>query len=372
MTDTAADGPPEPDRSKPTIITPPSIRTINQMGVFYLVASTLFFYLLIITWPVLTEDGKAFKEFHVLGYKFTWLPDKQMLFTVMVAGALGSLTHTMTSFADYVGNREISTNWLWFFALRIPIGITLAVLFYLIVRGGLLLPTLPGAQGAQPPDSLHLNPYGIAAFGALAGMFSRQATDKLAAVFDAVFSMKKPVERDNGLGSNQAILLKVLPPKLTKGKREDLIVTGSGFQTGTKATVNGKDRKFVMTSATEGKVILLDDDVKDTAKLAIAVTNPNKDAFTATVDVVAHDTPLGSVVPPKLVKGTAEPLTVTGSGFQTGTKATVNGKDRDFRMTSATEGKIILLEDDVRDATTLAIVVTNPNKDAFTAAVDVA
>ena len=285
MTDTTPEGPPAPDHSKPTVITPPTIRTINQMGLFYLVATILFFYLLVTTWPVLADGGHAFREFHVFGYEFTWIPDKQMLFTVMVAGALGSLIHTMTSFGDYVGNREISTNWLWFFALRIPIGITLAVLFYCIVRGGLLLPTLQGTQAQQQLDTLHLNPYGIAAFGALAGMFSKQATDKLAAVFDAVFSTKKPVERDNALGSTQAILLKVVPPKLAKGTREDLIVTGSGFQTDTKATVNGKNRDFKMTSATEGKIILLEDDVKDSAKLAIVVTNPNKDKFAATVEV---------------------------------------------------------------------------------------
>jgi hypothetical protein len=126
----------------------------------------------------------------------------------------------------------------------------------------------------------------MAAFAALAGMFSKQATDKLAAVFDAVFAMKRPVDRDNPLNARDAEL-KVAPPKLTQGKLEDLTVTGSGFQTETKATVNGKDRAFRKSSATEGKITLLEEDVRSIGELAIIVVNPNKDVFRTTIKVVA-------------------------------------------------------------------------------------
>ncbi|WP_156952293.1 hypothetical protein [Bradyrhizobium sp. WSM1743] len=135
-------------------------------------------------------------------------------------------------------------------------------------------------------STLQLNPYGIAAFAALAGMFSKQATDKLAAVFDAVFAMKKPVERDNPLNTRDAEL-KVAPAKLTQGKLEELTVIGSGFQAETKVTVNGKDGAFKKSSATEGKITLLEDDVRSVGELAIVVVNPNKDVFRTTVKVVA-------------------------------------------------------------------------------------
>ncbi|PJG53196.1 hypothetical protein CVM73_21375 [Bradyrhizobium forestalis] len=287
MADHGAEGSFDQNDAKAELITPPAVHTINLMGALYLTITGLFFYLLIATWPVL--DGPAFKSFHIFFSRHSWEPDKQMLFTVMVAGALGSLTHTMTSFGDYVGNRQLSTNWLWFMILRVPIGMTLAVLFYFIVRGGLLLPTLsaPPAGGSAPTNStLQLNPYGMAAFAALAGMFSKQATDKLAAVFDAVFAMTKPVERDNPLNAKDAEL-KVAPAKLTQGKLEELTVTGSGFQTETKATVNGKDRAFKKSSATEGKITLLEEDVRGVGELAIVVVNPNKDVFRTTIKVVA-------------------------------------------------------------------------------------
>lgn len=279
---------------KAELITPPSNHAVNVMGALYLIITVLFFYLLIATWPILESggpqgSGHAFKDFHIFFSRHSWEPDKQMLFTVMVAGALGSLTHTMTSFGDYVGNRQLSTNWLWFMILRVPIGMTLAVLFYFIVRGGLLLPTLSNGSAAQsvPANStLQLNPYGMAAFAALAGMFSKQATDKLGAVFDAVFAMRKPIDRDNPLNARE-VELKVAPAKLTQGKLEELTVTGSGFLTETKATVNGKDRAFKRLSATEGKITLLEEDVHNTGELTIAVANPNKDVFRTTIKVVA-------------------------------------------------------------------------------------
>jgi hypothetical protein len=267
------------------VINPASSETINRMGLASLIFAVLFFYLLITTWPVLEPDGKAFKAINIFGFWCSWAPDRQMIFTVMMAGAVGTLTHTLTSFGDYVGNRELSTNWIWFLVLRIPVGITLAILFYFI-RGGLLIPTVQVQQQQSDPHvaTLQVNPYSIAAFSALAGMFSKQATDKLAAVFDAAFALKKPVDRQGALGSSQP--LQTIPPQLTKGKREDLIVIGSGFQTDTKATIGGTARTFTMLNATQGRVAILDDDVKNTGTLDLVVTNANNATFKATIDVV--------------------------------------------------------------------------------------
>jgi hypothetical protein len=278
-----------PQAPRDPVINPASNRAINLMGGCYLVLALFFFYLLITAWPVheTVADKTTFKVFNIFGIWCHWAPERQMLFLVMVAGALGSLTHTWTSFGDYVGNSELSTNWIWFLVLRIPIGMALAVLFYFIIRGGLLIPTVPNVQ-APNTANIHdatalLNPYSIAAFSALAGMFSKQATDKLAAVFDVVFT--KNSEREGALGSSKP--LKIVPPTLTKGKREDLTVTGTGFKNGgTKATINGKARDFAASSETEGKVAILDEDVKDEGMLKLVIINPNKDRFEADVKVV--------------------------------------------------------------------------------------
>ena len=54
----------------------------------------------------------------------------------VAAGALGSLVHCLTSFADFVGNRNLRQSWVWFLILRTPIGFALALLFYPVLRGG--------------------------------------------------------------------------------------------------------------------------------------------------------------------------------------------------------------------------------------------
>jgi hypothetical protein len=358
-----------------SVINPASATIINSMGICYLLLALLFFYLLIAAWPVPVVVGDkvtTFKLFNIFGIPCHWAPDRHMLFLVMVAGALGSLTYTWTSFGDFVGNRELSTNWIWFFVLRIPIGIALAVLFYFIIRGGLLIPTVqapttPGANGADA--TVLLNPYSIAAFSALAGMFSKQATDKLAAVFDVVFTKK--TDREGALGSSKS--LKVVPPNLTKGKPVDLTVTGTGFQSDTKATINSKDRTFTRSSETEGKVAILNEDVKDKGTLKLVVTNPNKDFFAADVNVVepAVKPDILSTDPKQLTKAEPKPLAVTGTGFDKGVKATINGKERVVQWGSATQLTVTPVADDVATVGKLKLVITNPNADAAEVTIDV-
>ena len=348
------------------VIDPVSTALINWMGFWFLVFAFLSFYLLITTWPVLEPGARAFKEFNIFGLACSWAPDRHLMFTVMTAGAVGSLTHTATSFGDYVGNRELSRNWIWFLILRTPIGIALALFFYFIVRGGLLIPTV---QIQPPPAASHdatlqINVYSIAAFSALAGMFSKQATDKLAAVFDTVFAMKKPVDREGALGSSQP--LKIVPPALTKGKREDLTVIGTGFQTDTKATIGGNDRKFTMSSVTQGKVTILDEDVKNVGKLDLVITNPNKDTFKATIEVVETDTKpfISSTDPNELTTAGPKPLTVIGHGFQNGCTATINGEPRAVVPGGDDKKITITLQDkDLAAAGVLKLVVTNPAPD---------
>ena len=62
--------------------------------------------------------------------------------------------------------------------MRPFIGSALAVIVYFVLRGGLIA----GEAGAG-----NVSPYGVAAMAALAGMFSKQATDKLREVFENLF-----------------------------------------------------------------------------------------------------------------------------------------------------------------------------------------
>jgi hypothetical protein len=359
---------PEQSRERDKVIIDPVSRdTIYRMGLLYLFFTVLFFYLLVATWPVLVVESKDghetirhFKPFNLLGVWCAWAPDRQMLFTVMMAGALGSLAHSLTSFADYVGNKELSANWIWFFILRIPIGIAIAVLFYFIIRGGLIIPTVqvqtPALTMNASEATLYVNPYSIAAFSALAGMFSRQATDKLAAVFDVVFAMKKPVEREGALGSKA---FTISPAQLTKGKREDLTVTGSGFTADTKARINGKDRPFKAISDAKGTIALEPEDVARVGKLEVALTNPS---FKGTVEVVETSTvkPVISATDPKELTKESKLVTVIGQGLGNCT-VTVNGNDRNPAAADNTRITIKLETGDFAAGGDLKLGVRNPD-----------
>ena len=132
---------PERSASDPPAIQSP--RVARSFSASFLCLAALTFYLLVATWPVLDPDHSD----HYSNFKvFWWTPaatlstDLRLYVTVVVSGALGSLIHCITSFADYVGNRRLSRSWVWWLILRTPIGIALALLFYLVLRGGLIAP----------------------------------------------------------------------------------------------------------------------------------------------------------------------------------------------------------------------------------------
>ena len=225
----------------------------------------------------------AYKAFRFFGLG---APDLRMLLTVILAGAIGSLIHTLTSFGDYVGNRRLSTSWMWWFVLRTPIGIALAIVSYLILRGGLIVPTLQTPKdGNLQEATVLLNPYGIAAFAALAGMFSRQATDKLREVFETVFTAQKAVPRSEPLKGEPATIT-VEPAELSQGFPQVLTVSGSGFDKDIKATLEGKSREVQWISDKQLKITAVDDDVATVGKIELVLKNPNNDTFKATINVV--------------------------------------------------------------------------------------
>jgi hypothetical protein len=105
-----------------------------------------------------------------------------LLWLVLLAGALGSFLHTAQSYSDYIGNRTLKSSWAWWYSLRPFIGAGLALVFYAAVRGGVMAVT----TGTDTKAS-ELNPFGIVSVAAMVGMFSKAATQKLGEVFDTLF-----------------------------------------------------------------------------------------------------------------------------------------------------------------------------------------
>lgn len=126
--------------------------------------------------------------------------DKLLLWIVLVSGALGSCVHAITSLTSFLGNRTFRQSWQTWYLLRPLLGCILAIVFYLMIRGGFLLVVM------QDTSDVKIDPYGIAAIAALAGLFSKQAIDKLREVFDSLFqSNSGDQERLDKLEANRMV-----------------------------------------------------------------------------------------------------------------------------------------------------------------------
>ena len=86
----------------------------------------------------------------------------------------------MQSMSQFLGRRELQRSWLIFYCVRPLVGSLLALIVYFVLRMGVLSP----GQSTGPSS---INVYGVLAFAALSGMFSRQAVDKLAEIFETIF-----------------------------------------------------------------------------------------------------------------------------------------------------------------------------------------
>jgi hypothetical protein len=157
---------------------------IRVLGVYHAAVGLLILYLLITIWPARigsdAEDDYRIVEF-LWGYlriRLELSPERQVLFIVLLSGALGSYVHAATSFVNFTGTRSLVASWRWWYALRPLIGGGLALGFYFAARAGFF------AGSAGTAD---LNLIGFAATAFMVGMFSKQATQKLAELFDTLF-----------------------------------------------------------------------------------------------------------------------------------------------------------------------------------------
>ena len=165
------------------------------LGIYLIFLNVMLTALLVRLWPA---------EFPIELSTLTVIPgvdwtetglgiETRYLVIVILAGALGSYVHQATSFADYAGNRQLTTSWGWWFILRPFIGSALATVFYFVIRGGLL---------AGNGNATDLSIFGIAAIAGLAGMFSKQAADKLREVFENLFKTEAPTHRGDSLNDS--------------------------------------------------------------------------------------------------------------------------------------------------------------------------
>lgn len=158
--------------------------------------------------------------------------ETRLLLLVMLAGALGSLMHSLRSLYWYTGNRMMVWSWVGFYLLLPFTGAMLAVIFYFVVRGGFFSP-----QASFDNTS----PFGFAALSALVGLFSPQATLKLKEIAETIFTKPgagtdtKPQEALSASSDAEAVqstptISSVTNPSGSTG--DPVKVAGTGFASG--------------------------------------------------------------------------------------------------------------------------------------------
>ncbi|MBQ0959031.1 hypothetical protein KAK06_08665 [Ideonella sp. 4Y11] len=188
----------------PRSASPPSpddnARGVNIIGFFQMALAVAFMGWLFALWPERpAKDAPWIQQVNLGLWSGRIGDDARLILIVMCAGALGSFVHASTSFASYVGNKRLVLSWAWWYALRPFIGMALALIFYFVVRGGLLSTNAAASE---------MSVYGVAAVAGLVGMFSKQATDKLRELFDNLFRTEQghgDDARDDKLGGNQPV-----------------------------------------------------------------------------------------------------------------------------------------------------------------------
>jgi hypothetical protein len=267
----------------PSITPAPPLKWLGRtlLGAYFLVLPLALIYVVYKLWP---RTGQPTTETKTTLFGFLHLNvDLEMRLILLVAtvGALGSFIHAATSFADFVGNRRASSSWNWWYILRPFIGSVLATIFYFVIRGGLL------SAGATGQD---VSTFGITAVAGLVGMFAKQATDKLAELFDDLFKTDKPEARGDKLTNPAPVITGIEPPKMKVGSGQiSLDVHGRDFVQKSEVRINGTNRVTTFVNSTKLVATLIPSDLTAPSELQVTVFNPPPGGGLSEVTVVIVD-----------------------------------------------------------------------------------
>ena len=193
--------------------------------------------------------------------------EARLLAIVLVSGALGSSVFAARAYATFRGLKRYDPDWNWWYVMRLPIGMGLALFLYLVIRGGLFTASVGNSDQVMQTA----NPFGFAALAALAGMFAKEASDKLEEVFQSVFSTS-----DKPQPAAKSPVIDKLEPgkKAVKDADLALVVIGKNFDSKARVTVGAGDRASAYKGPGRIEVTLTADDVAAKASLPVVVVNP--------------------------------------------------------------------------------------------------
>lgn len=262
------------------------LRLVETILAILLILQTAFMSFLVYAfWPLQNAAGDFTRQ-GILTEGEKPVTEQDLLLLVMACGGLGATLHALYSFCDYVGNRRFQLSWFVWYVGRMPIGMAVATVLYLALRGG-----FTGFSGGLKD----LNLYGIAGIAALTGMFSRHAVTKLSEIATTIFTKLPP--QPDALQNPRAALNAIKPATIHAGSTAVKIkLEGRDFVPGLRVVVDHMFCETTWKSPTEAEFILCDKLIDDPTMLTIAVRNPDPcpgESETRDLAVV----PAGTVLP---------------------------------------------------------------------------
>ena len=209
------------------------------------------------------------------GYTYTcWgAVPYRLFFMVILSGAMGGTLHALRSLFWYVGHRDLRWSWLLMYLLLPISGASIAIIFFLVAYAGLY--TVQGTGS-----------FILVGLGALVGMFSAQAAEKLRKIAEGLLTSAPQgantvAPRPPGQSAQPAAITvtSVAPPSGSIAGGTQVTINGTGFSGVTAVTFDGLPATTVLAAT-------------DTAMTA---TTPAHAA--AVVDVVVGGGPTAGTLP---------------------------------------------------------------------------
>jgi hypothetical protein len=172
-------------------------------------------------------DQEGQEKASIFGQQLCLSMEERMFWIVLLCGLLGGLVHSLRSFAWYVGNRKLVLSWAAFYVTLPVVGGAMALIFYLVIRGGFF----PQAQISET------SPFGFAALAVLVGMFTEEAAVKLKGVASTLLAS---AEKGKDQAPASPTVKQVDPATGSSAGGTAVTITGTAFDSAARVSFGGK------------------------------------------------------------------------------------------------------------------------------------
>ncbi len=184
----------------------------------------------------------------IAGKEFLLWDEQRLLLIALLCGALGALLHAVRSLSQYVGNRKLKESWLMMYAMLPFNGSLLALVFYVVIRGGFF------ASNAGVGNT---SPFSFAAMALMVGLFNQVAIEKLKQVAESFFTKTEQAADSLTPKAGEAALRSAQRVASVSGGPNDAIdIEGTGFTDATRLQVNGRERQPALQAPTRLRLLL--------------------------------------------------------------------------------------------------------------------